>query len=445
MLSTASLPSTSLAAALPSSRARRRRSRVVVVAAATASGPGVGAREGGTERFATSGSITDYLRYRRPELGGGGSGGRGGVAGGELQTAVVRFEKRFPWSLLHPFLHVDLVSTVHIADKEYFDRLQQELEGYDCVLYEMVTSRDNLNHPKGPMAAKKMKSSRRGFSILGFIQKQMARILSLDYQLDCLDYGNEKWQHADLDYETFKQLQSERGESIFTFAVDMTLKSTKALVQPTNMPDGLDFWRSNLLWASRVLPMPLVGLLVITGLCLPVENQDGFPELEALSRLDVGAALKIFLAKQLTSEFTAVTSPVEEKSVIIGERNRVATEKIKEAINRGYKRIAVLYGGGHMPDLGRRLREELNMVPADVQWVTAWSIRSRELDSKSLPFLKTMAEASGWPLNRYETLALLIFSSVLAVDLWFWELLVGTAVNWASLAGSWIDQLNGPF
>ncbi|CAO2163498.1 unnamed protein product [Urochloa humidicola] len=442
MLSTAAAPSTSLAAALLSSRARRRRSRGVVVAAAS----GVGAGEGAAERFATSSSITDYLRYRRPDLGGGGgAGGRGGVPGGELQTAVVRFEKRFPWSLLHPFLHVDLVSTVHIADREYFDRLQQELEDYDCVLYEMVTSRDNLNNPKGPMAAKRMKSSRRGFSILGFIQKQMASILSLDYQLDCLDYGNEKWQHADLDFETFKRLQNERGESILTFAVDMTLKSTKALVQPSNMPDGLDFWRSKLLWASRVLPMPLVGLFVITGLCLPVENQDGFPELEALSRLDFGAALKIFLAKQLTSEFTAVTAPVEEKSVIIGERNRVATEKIKEAINRGYKRIAVLYGGGHMPDLGRRLREELNMVPADVQWVTAWSIRSRELDSESFPFLKTLAEASGWPLNRYETLALLIFSSVLAVDLWFWELLVGTAVNWVSLAGSWIDQLNGPF
>jgi hypothetical protein len=71
----------------------------------------------------------------------------------------------------------------------------------------MVTTRENLSNPKGPMAAKKMKSSRRGFSIIGFIQKQMARVLSLDYQLDCLDYGNEKWQHADLDYETFKQLQ----------------------------------------------------------------------------------------------------------------------------------------------------------------------------------------------------------------------------------------------
>ncbi|TVU06297.1 hypothetical protein EJB05_49502 [Eragrostis curvula] len=437
MLSTAA-PSTSLAA-FPS-RARRRRRALPPSVAAAASG--AGPAEGGAERFATSTSITDYLRYRRP--GTGGAGGGGG-AGGELQTAVVRFEKRFPWSLLNPFLHVDLVSTVHIADKEYFDRLQQALEGYDCVLYEMVTSRDNLNNPKGPMAAKKMKASRRGFSILGFIQKQMARILSLDYQLDCLDYGNEKWLHADLDYETFKKLQSERGESILTFAVDMTLKSTKALIQATSMPDGLDFWRSKLLWASRVLPMPLIGLFVITGLCLPVDNQEGYPELEALSKLDFGAALKIFLAKQLTSDFTAVTSPVDEKSVIIGERNRVATEKIKEAINRGYKRIAVLYGGGHMPDLGRRLREELNMVPADVQWVTAWSIRSRELDNKSIPLLKTLAEVSGWPLNRYETLALLIFSSVLAVDLWFWELLVGTAVDWASLAGSWIDHLNGPF
>ncbi|XP_062196237.1 uncharacterized protein LOC133899275 [Phragmites australis] len=436
MLSTAA-PSTSLAA-FPSRARRRRRALPLPIVVAAASGAGVG----GAERFAASSSITDYLRYRRPGFGGGG-GGAGGC-GGELQTAVVRFEKRFPWSLLHPFLHVDLVSTVHIADKEYFDRLQQALEDYDCVLYEMVTSRENLNNPKGPMAVKKMKSSRRGFSILGFIQKQMARILSLDYQLDCLDYGNEKWLHADLDYETFKQLQSERGESILTFAVDMTLKSTKALVQPTSMPDGLDFWRSKLLWASRVLPMPLVGLLVITGLCLPVENQDGYPELEALSRLDFGAALKIFLAKQLTSDFTAVTAPVEEKSVIIGERNKVATEKIKEAINRGYKRIAVLYGGGHMPDLGRRLGEELNMVPTDVHWVTAWSIRSRELDRKSIPMLKRMAEVSGWPLNRYETLALLIFSSVLAVDLWFWELLVGTVVDWASLAGSWIDQLNGP-
>ena len=129
-----------------------------------------------------------------------------------------------------------------------------------------------------------------------------------------------------------------------------------------------------------------------------------------------------------------MTASLEEKSVIIGERNRAATEALQRAIESGHKRIAVLYGGGHMPDLGRRLREEFDLVPSQVQWITAWSIRNRELDNHSLPFLKTLAKISGWPLNWYQTLALFIFSSVLALDLLFWELFFDTVVNWASLA-----------
>lgn len=125
-------------------------------------------------------------------------------------------------------------------------------------------------------------------------------------------------------------------------------------------------------------------------------------------------------------------SDVEEKSVIIGERNRVAIENLRRVMDKGQNKIAILYGGGHMPDLGRRLREEFDLVPSGVEWITAWSIRKRKLNTSSLPFLKTMARASGWPLNRYQTLALLIFSSVLALDLWFWELFFGTAVDWVS-------------
>ena len=135
-----------------------------------------------------------------------------------------------------------------------------------------------------------------------------------------------------------------------------------------------------------------------------------------------------------------MTADVEEKSVIIGERNRTAVEAVRKAMNDGHNRIAILYGGGHMPDLGRRLREEVDLVPSQVQWITAWSIRSRDLNSKSLPFLKKIAEVSGWPLNRYQTLALLIFSSVLAIDLWFWELFFGTTVNWISQTALEINQ-----
>ena len=135
-----------------------------------------------------------------------------------------------------------------------------------------------------------------------------------------------------------------------------------------------------------------------------------------------------------------MTADVEEESVIIGERNKVAIDTLRAAMDEGRNRIAILYGGGHMPDLGRRLREEFDLVPSNVQWITAWSIRKRYLNTSSFPFLKAMAKASGWPLNRYQTLALLIFSSVLALDLWFWELFFGTAVNWVSEIGSELLQ-----
>ncbi|GAB4839209.1 hypothetical protein Ancab_028737 [Ancistrocladus abbreviatus] len=402
--------------------------------------------DGSAEQFLQNNSIADFMRFKRGTLTGGNA---------ELQTAVVSYRKKFPWSLLRPFLRVDLVSTIHIADKDaalyskidavdsrYFATLQKELELYDCVLYEMVASRESLENRRNLAAAKKLKGSRsRGFNILGCIQRQMARLLMLDFQLDCLDYQTDNWYHADLDFETFKLLQVEKGESFFSFARDMTLRSTKAIVQPASIPENLGPWRTKLLWASRVLPMPLVGFFIIGMVCADIGDQVlEYPELEALSTLDLGAAMKVFLAKRLTSEFTQVMADVEANSVIIGERNRAATEALQRAMDEGHNRIAILYGGGHMPDLGRRLREEFDLIPSQVHWITAWSIRKRDMNSSSFPFLKTMAEVSGWPLNRYQTLALLIFSSVLALDLWFWELFCGTAVNWASQLASEVYQ-----
>ncbi|CAM8931269.1 unnamed protein product [Rhodiola kirilowii] len=421
--------------------------------------------EGSPDVFLKNNSIADFMRFEK------------GGQSGELQTAVVSYRKKFPWSLLQPFLQVDLVSTIHIADKEnnhvkselddaaiyeisgeflgsymycnleqfiifrYFARLKDGLEPYDCVLYEMVASRESLESKKNPTTKRLRGTRSRGFNILGCIQRQMASVLMLDFQLDCLDYQDDNWVHADLDFETFKQLQEEKGESIFTFARDMTIKSTKALVQAASIPEDLGFWRSKLLWASRSLPMPLVGLLIIGGLCMDFSIQESeYSEMEALSRLDIGAALKVFLAKRLTSEFTEGTADIEEKSVIIGERNKAAVEALRRALDEGNNKIAILYGGGHMPDLGRRLRDEFDLVPSRVKWVTAWSIKKPELNTNSLPFLTTMAKISGWPLNRYQTLALLIFSSVLAVDLWFWELFFGTTVNWISDVASQASQ-----
>ncbi|KAJ4822593.1 hypothetical protein Tsubulata_021923 [Turnera subulata] len=367
-------------------------------------------------------NTSDFLRFVKGYDG----------SSGELQTSIVSYKKRFPLSLLNPFLRVDLVSTIHIADKEYFTTLQKELESYDCVLYEMVTSRKGLVKRRKLATAKRRKGSHsEGFNIIGFIQRQMARILTLDFQLDCLDYEADNWCHADLDYETFKQLQLERGESFFTLARDMTLRSSKALVEPS-VPEDLSPWKSKLLLASRVLPMPLVGLFIIGSVCQVGNQASESPEIQALSRLDFGAAVKVFLAKELTSAFTEVTADVEADSVIIGERNRAACEALTRAIDEGHKRIAILYGGGHMPDLERRLQEEFNLIPTGVRWITAWTIRSRVLESNPLPFLSTLAKVSGWPLNRYQTLALAIFSLVLALDLLLWELFCDSTWNFVT-------------
>ncbi|KAL4573978.1 hypothetical protein LXL04_020800 [Taraxacum kok-saghyz] len=108
----------------------------------------------------------------------------------------------------------------------------------------------------------------------------------------------------------------------------MTVRSMKALVQATSIPEELGPWRSKLLWASRVLPMPLVGLFFISSLCANVgDGSVDYPEIEALSRLDFGAAMKVCIRQK--TNIRVVTADVEEKSVIIGKRNREATEALQ--------------------------------------------------------------------------------------------------------------------
>lgn len=109
------------------------------------------------------------------------------------------------WSIFSVLISIQMI-LIHMC--RYFATLQKELEPYDCVLYEMVASRESLENRRNATATKRLKGSRsRGFNILGCIQRQMARVLMLDFQLDCLDYQAENWYHADLDYETFKLLQ----------------------------------------------------------------------------------------------------------------------------------------------------------------------------------------------------------------------------------------------
>ncbi|KAK9208475.1 hypothetical protein WN944_000831 [Citrus x changshan-huyou] len=84
----------------------------------------------------------------------------------------------------------------------------------------------------------------------------MARILMLDFQLDCLDTTLRigTMQTLIMRPSSYFRLlifffHAYKGESLFMFARDVTLKSTKAMMQPP-IPKDLDPWGFRLLRAS---------------------------------------------------------------------------------------------------------------------------------------------------------------------------------------------------
>jgi len=138
--------------------------------------------------------------------------------------------------------------------------------------------------------------------------------------------------------------------------------------------------------------------------------------------------ISVLIIGCLYCSLTDGASALVENSVIIGERNRVAMDELQEALRDGCKKVAIFYGSGHLPDMDSRLREQFGLEPIGINWRTAWLIKGRDFNPAGSfsEFLSALAKASGWPLNRYQTLSLLLLSTIFALDLWFWELfLVG--------------------
>lgn len=68
------------------------------------------------------------------------------------------------------------------------------------------------------------------------------------------------------------------------------------------------------------------------------------------------------------------------KEFLILQRNSLAFAEIIRAAYQGHKRVAVVYGAAHMPDLERRLVDELGYKCAETTWLTA--IHDREEEPK---------------------------------------------------------------
>jgi hypothetical protein len=247
-----------------------------------------------------------------------------------LETAVVHF---VPKGSDHPGLQVDLIAAVHIAEKNYYEALNKRFAGYDVVLYELVAP-EGTQIPKGGGAKDR--------NALSAMQNSLKDLLELEYQLAGIDYTKKNFVHADMSPEQFAQSMKDKGESIWSIILRM-------------MAAGMAEQAAN-----------------------PDKNND-FDILAALFDPNRAVKLKRILADQFADIDTfmaAFNGP--EGSTLITERNKAALKVLKEQIAAGHKKIAIFYGGGHMPDMQQRLIADFQLKPAGTDWLEAWNLRDKK-------------------------------------------------------------------
>lgn len=247
----------------------------------------------------------------------------------ELQTAIVKYVPTD--DALDA--EVYLVGAVHVGDKPYYDALNEEFKQYDVLLYELVAP-EGTRIPRGTTA-----SSRHP---VGALQGAMKAMLNLDHQLECVDYEAKNFVHADMSPDDFAESMKQRNESFIKL-----------------------YFR--LLGASLAMQSKTAA----SG-----RNSD-VDLLLALFRDDPSLALKRIMADQFQEmEWMMGAFEGEEGSTLISERNKVALAKLREQLDAKQKKIGVFYGAGHLDDMDERLRNEFDMRPVEIRWLTAWDMHS---------------------------------------------------------------------
>jgi hypothetical protein len=255
-----------------------------------------------------------------------------------LQTANVRFTS--PKGA--DGVTVDLIGVVHIGDRDYYKKLNNQFEQYDVVLFELVAP-PNTVIPKG--------GKRDSTNPLAFLQTAMKSVLGLESQTEQIDYTRKNFVHADLSFEQMAEAIRKRGDTGLT----LTLSIAADLLRQQNLQE---------LKKQDAKP-----------------GAKAEPEIDLLSMLldpDGGVKLKRVLAEQLagtTSGDSGLGKTID--TILISDRNAAAIGALQKELAKGTKKIAIFYGAAHMPDFERRLRDDFGLRPQSPQWLDAWDLRAR--------------------------------------------------------------------
>lgn len=242
-----------------------------------------------------------------------------------LQTAIVRFVGKPGTEFAGKT--VDLVGVVHVGQAEYYEQLDQLLDTYDTVLYELVA-------PDGTRIKPEDLEKRR--SLLASVQTGMKDMLNLEYQLEKIDYMAENFRHADMSPEEFSEDLASRGDSV---------------------------WK-------------MVARMMGAGIATQSKNGGDVGMLMALFSSERAKLMKQAMAKQLV-DIELVTAGMDDASgnnTLIKGRNRKCFEILRDELDQGTETVAVFYGAGHLADMAERLETEFDMQPESTKWFDAWDL-----------------------------------------------------------------------
>lgn len=228
-------------------------------------------------------------------------------------------------------VQVDLISAIHIGDKAYYKELNERFKDYDSMLYELIAPKDAVHSERDPESQ----------SIISSTQIAMKDMLALSFQLDEIDYSAANFVHADLSPTELSASMDERGESLYVY-----------------------FWRLFYASFSEYARDPL-GL-------------NSLSLFSAMLSKDSDNAFKVMLAYEMTDlkKHNEILGE-DSESAVIGARNQRAIDVLKEKLAGGDKRVAIFYGVAHMPDMEKRLLEQLELEYLDTAWIDAWRLDSR--------------------------------------------------------------------
>ena len=251
----------------------------------------------------------------------------------ELQTSIVSYVLA---DGSDGELQVDLVGAIHIADKGYFEKLNEQFKKYDVLLYELVApdgarptlgATDTGPGPRHPLTA---------------LQQGMKDLLELEFQLECVDYSKDNFVHADMTPAEFAKSMEMREESL----------------------------------------MQIVFRSIGQGIAAQSTGANGASDAQimlALFSKDRAHKLKRAFASQfenIDGQMSVFIGP--QGSTIITERNKKALQVLSKEIAAGRKRIGIFYGAGHLADMEKRLISDFQLKRASETWLTAWSLGQKQ-------------------------------------------------------------------